>query len=76
MIDNSRVVLENNIEYTVIDKIRINEELSYVYLANPKNELDVCVRKEVAGDLDNYLVGLDNKDELEKAIILFIEKNR
>ena len=75
MIDNSRVILEDNIEYLVIDKIE-DKDVSYVYLMNKDDENDICVRKEIIEDDKCYLVGLDNKDEADKALILYIKKNK
>lgn len=75
MIDNSRVVLEDNIEYLVVDKIK-DGDISYVYLANSNNLEDVCVRKEIHENEKCFLVGLDNKEEVNKALNLFTEKNK
>lgn len=75
MIDNSRVILENYTEYEVVDKTK-DGEISYVYLANPDDQLDMCVRKEIPSEEDNYLVGLDDREELDKAICLFIVKHQ
>ena len=75
MIDNSRVILEDNIEYLVIDKIE-DKDVSYVYLMNKDDNNDICVRKEIIEDDKCYLVGLDNKEEADKALILYIKKNK
>lgn len=74
MVDNSRVVLEDNIEYLVIDKIK-EKDFYYVYLINQKDDADLVVRKEVLENNDKFLVGLDDEEELEKALDLFLEKN-
>ena len=75
MIDNSSVTLENGIKYDVMDKIK-NDNCSYIYLINPLDKKDICIRKEIKGEDDNYLVGLDSDDEFKKALELFISKNK
>ena len=66
MIDNSRIVLEDDECYQVIDKIKDNDK-SFVYLINTRDKDDLVVRKEIIdSDETRYLVGLDNEDELEK----------
>ena len=74
MVDNSRVVLEDNIEYLVVDKIK-EKDFYYVYLINKRDDADLVIRKEVKENDGNYLVGLDDEEELEKALDLFLEKN-
>ena len=75
MIDNSRVVLEDGIEYIVVDKIRYSH-FSYVYLANANDEDDICVRKEILENGDCLLVGLSSDEEVENALKLYVEKNQ
>ena len=75
MVDNSRVTLEDGIEYLVIDKIE-NSGSYYVYLMNKDDEDDICVRKEILEGEKCYLVGLDNKEEADKALYLYIQKNK
>ena len=75
MIDNSRVILEDNIEYIVIDKINFGKS-SFVYLANSNDDTDICVRKEIYKDGKCLLVGLADKAEVDNALKLFVEKNK
>lgn len=75
MIDNSCVVLEDNKEYLVIDKIDSNDK-AYIYLSNPDNSEDFCVRKEIEEDEKTFLVGLDNEEEVDAALKLFVEKHK
>lgn len=74
MVDNSRVILENNREYLVMDKIPYNGRF-YVYLTNSSDPTDFCCRKEIEED-KTYLVGLDNQEEADLALSLFQEKHR
>lgn len=75
MIDNSRVVLENEKEYYVIDKIKLNDK-AFVYLSNVHDPEDFCVRKEILENEKTYLVGLDNKEEADVALKLFTENHK
>lgn len=75
MIDNSRVVLENGIEYDVVEKIEWNQQ-AYIYLVNPKETEDICIRKEIEENGKTYLVGLDDQEEVNLALKLFTEKNQ
>lgn len=74
MIDNSRVVLENGIEYDVVEKIESNQQ-AYVYLANSKEMEDICIRKEIEENGKTYLVGLNDQEEVNLALKLFIQKH-
>lgn len=74
MIDNSRIVLEDNCEYIVVDKIK-KDDAYYVYLINSRDKEDLVIRKELIEEDDRYLVGLDNEKELEMALALYLEKN-
>jgi len=74
MVDNSRVVLEDNIEYLVVDKIK-EKDFYYIYLINHRDDADLVVRKEIVENDERFLVGLDDEDELERALTLFLDKN-
>ena len=54
------IVLENNIEYIIASTVRINET-KYYLLINPLDKYEYLIRKEV----DDELVGLDDKNEFE-----------
>lgn len=75
MVDNSRVVLENGKEYRVIDRIEADNKC-YIYLANSDDPKDFCARKEIEEDGKTFLLGLDNKDEAENALMLLLEKHQ
>ncbi|MDD6224222.1 MAG: hypothetical protein PUB18_04390 [bacterium] len=77
MINNSVIQLEDGNDYAVVEKISLVDK-AYVYLTNIKDMEDFCVRKEIKKGEDeeqNYLVGLDDDQEFEEAMRLFIEKN-
>ena len=78
MIDNSRVILEDNQEYDVIDKIQDGNKY-FIYLSNMNALDDIVIRKELVNEVDGIerhtLVGLDDDKEFDKALVLFLEKN-
>ena len=75
MVDNSHIILEDNKEYLIIDKIKDNDNF-YIYLMNKFDETDLVVRKEIINEDDeHFLVGLKDEDEVEKALRLFLDKN-
>ena len=74
MIDNSHVVLENQVKYDVIDKIEYNG-IYFVYLSNPEDIQDFCCRKEREENDQTFLVGLSNQEEANLALELFTKKH-
>ena len=66
VINNSVITLEDGNTYAVIEKID-----SYIYLSN----INFCVRKQVTKGDENFLEGLDNKEEVDQAMKLFLEKH-
>lgn len=74
MINNSIIKLEDGNTYTVVDKIEKLDK-SYIYLANIENVQDFCIRKEIMENDETFIVGLDNNQEYEEAMNLFIKKN-
>ena len=62
--------LLNDKEYLIIDEIKYNDT-NYLYLVNNKNSKDFVIRKEK----DDLLVGLDNDNEFNDVMSLFVQKN-
>ena len=75
MIEVKSIRLENDIEYMVIDEID-NATTTYYYLVNIDDEKDFCIRKVEKGNDKQLLVGLDTKQEYDRAILLFSKKNK
>ena len=67
------VTLEDNKKYVILDEIEGSSK--FIFLAEAKNENNFVVRKEVKEDNEVYLVGLDNKEEVDEALKLFQKKN-
>ncbi|NLM63485.1 MAG: hypothetical protein GX190_04145 [Mollicutes bacterium] len=68
------VVLEDGLEYAVIDEITKNGN-TYVYLVNVQDEEDFCIRKVVENDTEKFLVGLSSNEEFDEALLYFVNKN-
>ena len=64
-------VLEDDIEYVAVERI-IDGGTIYLYLAEINNEENLCVRKEINGDIKT----LDDEKEYQKAMMLFAKKNK
>lgn len=73
--DISVVTLEDGIEYGVIDEITLGDK-TYIYLANINDENDICIRKIILKENEEYIVGLENEKEFEIALTAFANKNR
>jgi len=69
------ITLENGLDFMVLDEIA-SGTVTYVYLANVDDERDTCVRKVTKENGKEMLNGLDSKEELEKALLLFAKKHK
>ena len=75
MIESKSVKLEDGIEYMVMDEIS-NSSTTYYYLANIEDEEDFCIRKIDKRKNDQLLVGLDSDAEFDRAMLMFMKKNK
>ena len=73
MIDVNCITLENGREYIIIGALENNGN-KYLFLANEKDKLDICIRKVITENNKDYLVKLDTEEEFEKAMDLFNEE--
>lgn len=64
------IVLEDNIEYAIIKEITVDGIL-YTLLANINDEKDICFRKTITEDNEEYFIGLDDEKELQKVLTYF-----
>lgn len=69
------VKLEDGIEYMILDEID-SDVNTYVYLTNIEDEEDFCIRKVDNSRNSQLLVGLDNDEEFDKALLLFTKKHQ
>lgn len=56
-----KTVLLDEKEYYVIEEIKLDEE--YYILANTIDNLDICIRKKIKENDQEYLVGLSDEKE-------------
>ena len=74
MIDINTIVLENGIEYTEVDSLIYNNS-KYLLLSNIKNVKDSCIRKISIDNDCEYICRLDDDNEFDIILSLFVKKN-
>jgi hypothetical protein len=67
------ITLENGIEYTEIDRINFNNNC-YVVLSNLDDPSDFCIRRLINDNNQEYIVGLENREEFNNVLKLFNDK--
>ena len=65
---DNKIIIDGT-EYVVLEEVN-----DYVYLVNPNNDEDVCIRKVILENDKKYLTNLDNEEEVDEALKLFKEK--
>ena len=75
MIEVNTMILENGIEYTEVDNL-IYDNVKYVLLSNINNVKDSCIRKISIEDNKEYICRLKDKNEFDRILNLFVEKNK
>jgi len=66
------IVLDDNIEYLIFEE-KIIDNIKYTLFANIDDATDICFRKTIIKDNEEYYVGLDNEEEFNKVIKVFGE---
>lgn len=67
------ITLDNGKDYMVTSEIIINN-VKYLYLTNEEDIADFCIRKINNINNNEYLVGLDSKEEVLMALKEFTSK--
>jgi len=75
MIEVNTIVLENGIEYTEIDKLIYNNT-EYLLLSNIKDVKDSCIRKIEIEKNEELICRLEDENEFDIILDLFMEKNK
>ena len=75
MIEVNTLILENGVEYTEIDKLVYNNT-EYLLLSNVKNVKDSCIRKIEIENNEEMICRLDDENEFDIILDLFMEKNK
>ena len=65
----------NNKEYVLIEKININN-VEYYILANEFDNKDLCVRKKIIENNEEYLVGLESEEEFNLVMSSYLENKK
>lgn len=68
------ITLEDGNTYMVVDEINVNG-VRYVYLSNEEDVASFAVRKINIINNEEYLVSLSDKEEFNKALQYFLDKN-
>lgn len=68
------ITLDDGKDYMVTDEIVINN-VKYLLLTNEDDVADFCIRKINNINNSEYLVGLNNKDEVLNVLKEFAKKN-
>ena len=63
------------IDYLILDEIKINNTI-YVYLSEVVNPLTFMIRKVVLEGDKEYLIGLDNDEEVTNAFNYYYQKHK
>lgn len=64
------IVLDNGTEYVIIKEEIINGTV-YTLFSNIDDDSDICIRKTVVDNDEEYYVGLDNEKEFDLVMAYF-----
>lgn len=64
------IVLDNGIEYAIVKNEVINNIL-YTMFANVNDNTDICFRKTITKDGEDYYIGLDDDNEYDLVVAYF-----
>ncbi len=67
------IKLGDNIEYSEIDRVNYNHN-TYVILSDLDNPNDFCVKKLINENNYEYIIELNNKEEFNNVLKIFIDK--
>ncbi len=67
MIDIETIILEDNNEYIITKRINDNNT-EYLLLNNSSDPSVFCIRKIVVENKENYIEGLDSKEEFDRIL--------
>lgn len=64
------IILDDGIEYYVVKNETINDKV-YTLFVNVNDPTDICFRKTVTQDGEDYYIGLDDEKEFEIVTMCF-----
>jgi len=68
MIDT--IILDDGLEYVIVKQLTI-DDIEYTLFANVNDPEDICFRKTVEKDGEEYFTGLDNEKEVDLILSKF-----
>ncbi len=66
------IVLDDGIEYLILNT-EIIDGIKYTLFSNVNDDSDLCFRKTITENSEDFFVGLDDEKELEKVLLKFTE---
>lgn len=67
------IVLDDGIEYLIYDTEMIDDKI-YTLFVNIADDSDICFRKTITKNNEEFFVGLDDDTEFEKVLLHFTKK--
>lgn len=68
------IVLDDGIEYLIYDTEKI-DNIEYTLFVNVNDATDICFRKTITENDEEFYIGLDDEKEFEKVLLIFTKKN-
>lgn len=68
------IVLDDGIEYLIYDT-EIIDNIEYTLFSNINEPDDICFRKTITENDEQFYTGLDDEKEFEKILLVFTKKN-
>lgn len=68
------IILDDGIEYLIYDTEKI-DNVEYTLFVNVKDATDICFRKTITENDEDFYIGLDDEKEFEKVLLIFTKKN-
>lgn len=65
---------DDNTEYSIVDE-GIIDNVKYTFFTEVNNPENICFRKTIIKDNEEYFAGLDNENEFNKVLLFFTKKN-
>lgn len=67
------IILDDGIEYIIYDN-EIIDNNKYTLFVNIADDSDICFRKTINKNNEEFYIGLDDDSELEKVLLHFTKK--
>lgn len=67
------IILDDGIEYIILNS-EVIDNIKYTLFVNINDDSDICFRKTIIKDGEEYFVGLDDEEEFKKILLKFAQK--